>query len=82
MKRFRHISDEEMRQIDSDPRIPFGRGLIDGMQFADENKRKMNILFGDAVFGDADDMPERWTSKKKGKRLVKSIKKFRKIKII
>lgn len=77
MRRFRHISDEEMRQIDEDPRVPFGRGLIDGMMFAEENKRKLNEMFSDAVFGDMDNMPEKWTSKKKSKRYKKALKKYK-----
>jgi hypothetical protein len=82
MKPFKRISNSEMKEIDSDPMIPFGRGLIDGMQYADENKRKLNNMFWDSVFGDADNIPEKWTSKKRGKRLVKNIRKFKKMKII
>ncbi len=81
-KKFEPISDEEMRQLDEDPRVPFGRGLIDGMIFSEIKNKEMNQMFGDSIFGDADSIPEKWTSEKRGKRLKKNTKKFKKFKVL
>jgi len=78
--KFRRISDEEMRELDEDPRVPMGRGLIDGMIYAEDSNEKFKKMFGDSVFGNTDKYPEKWTSDKRGKRLNKQFNHFKKSK--
>jgi len=72
----RQISDEEMTEISKNPIIPFGFGLMDGMRKAEERKQSGDdLMFGDGVFGNMDNMPEKWTSNKRGIRYKKAVRK-------